>query len=221
MLIETQNLCKYYGKGENRVKALDDVCLSIDKGEMAAIVGTSGAGKSTLLHLLGGLDKPTSGVVRYDGKNIFAQKDRQLARFRLQRIGFIFQFWGLIPELTAWNNIILPSALNKSTDKEYISKICDSLGISDRLTHYPNELSGGQQQRVAIARALANKPSVLLCDEPTGNLDERSGREVTELLRRIREDYGQTVIIITHDNSVARQCSRIIKIKDGKTTDNG
>ena len=221
MLIEAKDLCKYYGKGESEVKALDNACLSIDKGEMTAIVGTSGAGKSTLLHLLGGLDKPSSGVVRYEGENIFDYSERKLARFRLKKIGFVFQFFGLVPELTAWNNIILPAGLNRNADKEYIRHICDTLGINDRLTHYPSQLSGGQQQRVAIARALANKPSVLLCDEPTGNLDEASGKEVMELLARVRKEYGQTVIIITHDSSVAGQCDRIIKINDGKLTENG
>lgn len=221
MLIEAKDLCKYYGKGESEVKALDNACISIDKGEMTAIVGTSGAGKSTLLHLLGGLDKPSSGVVRYEGENIFDHSERKLAKFRLKKIGFVFQFFGLVPELTAWDNIILPAGLNRNADKEYIRHICEALGINDRLDHYPSQLSGGQQQRVAIARALANKPSVLLCDEPTGNLDEASGKEVMELLARVRKEYGQTVIIITHDSSVARQCGRIIKINDGKLTENG
>ncbi|WP_037322757.1 ABC transporter ATP-binding protein [Ruminococcus sp. NK3A76] len=221
MLIEAKDLCKYYGKGEGEVKALDNACLSIDKGEMTAIVGTSGAGKSTLLHLLGGLDKPSSGVVRYEGENIFDYSEHKLARFRLKKIGFVFQFFGLVPELTAWNNIILPAGLNRNVDKEYIRHICETLGISERLIHYPSQLSGGQQQRVAIARALANKPSVLLCDEPTGNLDEASGKEVMELLARVRREYGQTVIIITHDSSIAGQCGRIIKINDGKLTENG
>lgn len=221
MLIEVENLCKIYGKDEGEIKALDNVSFTVTEGEMTAIVGTSGAGKSTLLHLLGGLDKPTSGVIKFEGENIFGMSERKLVKFRLQKIGFIFQFFNLIPELTAWNNIMLPSGLNKSIDKEYINKLCDSLGISDRLTHYPSELSGGQQQRVAIARALVNKPKVLLCDEPTGNLDAASSREVMSLLNKIRDDLGQTILLITHDSSVAERCGRILMIQDGKLSENG
>lgn len=221
MLIEVENLCKTYGKDASEVKALDNASFTVEEGEMTAIVGTSGAGKSTLLHLLGGLDKPTSGIVKYEGENIFEMSERQLSKFRLKKVGFIFQFFNLIPELTAWNNVILPSGLSKSTDKEYINRLCESLGISDRLTHYPSELSGGQQQRVAIARALVNKPRVLLCDEPTGNLDAASSREVISLLKRIREDFGQTILIITHDSTVAKQCGRILTIQDGKLSENG
>lgn len=220
MLIEVKNLCKTYGKNESEVKALDDVSFAVAEGEMTAIVGTSGAGKSTLLHLLGGLDKPTSGVVKYEGKNIFEMSERQLSKFRLKKVGFIFQFFNLIPELTAWNNILLPSGLNKSVDRKYTDKLSDALGIGDRLNHYPDELSGGQQQRVAIARALVNKPRILLCDEPTGNLDAASSCEVISLLKRIREELGQTILIITHDSTIADQCGRILTIQDGKLLEN-
>lgn len=221
MLIEVQNLCKIYGKEQSEVKALDNVSFNVNDGEMTAIVGTSGAGKSTLLHLLGGLDKPTSGVIKYEGENIFEMRERRLSAFRLNKIGFVFQFFNLIPELTAWNNILLPAGLNKSVDSEYINRLCGSLGIGDRLSHYPSELSGGQQQRVAIARALVNKPRVLLCDEPTGNLDAASSREVMSLLKRIRAQFGQTILIITHDADIAAQCGRRLTIQDGKLSENG
>lgn len=221
MHIETEALCKTYGRGENMVTALENVSLRVDRGELLAVVGASGAGKSTLLHLLGGLDRPSGGVVRYEGESIYDMSERRLTRFRLKSIGFVFQFWGLIPELTAWKNITLPQSLSGEKDIGYLKELCERLGISQRLTHYPHELSGGQQQRVAIARALANKPSVLLCDEPTGNLDAASGKEVMRLLRELSEQHGQTVLIITHDPAVSEQCGRTVTIQDGRLTENG
>lgn len=221
MLIEVKGLCKTYGKGESEVRALDNVSFDIQRGEMTAVVGASGAGKSTLLHLLGGLDTPSCGVVRYEGESIYGMSERRLTKFRLQRIGFVFQFFNLIPELTAWRNIMLPQSLKGKPDTHYLKSLCERLGIADRLSHYPSELSGGQQQRVAIARALANKPDVLLCDEPTGNLDQGSGKEVLGLLKELSQDGQQTVIIITHDKTAAGVCSRILTIRDGRLFENG
>lgn len=215
--IRTEKLCKVYNRGESEIHALDQVSISVAASEMVAITGTSGAGKSTLLHILGGLDAPTSGEVWYGDKNIITMSDTELSRFRCEKIGFVFQFFNLLPELTAWENIIFPTTLTKKKcDKEYVQELCETLMITDRLKHLPSELSGGQQQRVAIARALVNCPEVLLCDEPTGNLDENSTQEVMKLLQLVREKYGQTILLITHDMQVAKACGRVLAMKDGK-----
>ena len=214
-MIKTQNLTKTYGKGEGKVTALDGVSLTINDGEMVAIIGKSGSGKSTLLNLIGGLDKPTSGQIFFNDKELGSMKDTELSEFRLKNIGFVFQFFDLIPELTAEENVLLPSRLakNKNAGAE---DIYSALDITDRVKHYPSELSGGQQQRAAIARALINSPDVILCDEPTGNLDKASGEEVMALLKRLNSEQGKTVIIVTHDQGIAEQCGRIIEISDGK-----
>lgn len=214
-MINIEKLSRIYGKGEGSVAALRGVSLALEDGELAAIIGKSGSGKTTLLNLMGGLDTASSGSVRYDSDNITEMNDTRLADFRLKRIGFVFQFYDLLPELTAEENILLPARLakNTATDFECITK---RLGISDRLKHYPNQLSGGQQQRVAIARALINNPRVILCDEPTGNLDEKSGREVMELLAELNEKDKRTVVIVTHNPEIAAQCGRIIEISDGE-----
>ncbi|MBR1765213.1 MAG: ABC transporter ATP-binding protein [Ruminococcus sp.] len=214
-MIKTVDLSRTYGKGEGQVKALDGVSLTVRDGEMVAIIGKSGSGKSTLLNLLGGLDKPTAGKVFYNDREISAMKDKELAEFRLKNIGFVFQFFDLIPELTAEENVLLPSRLAKNK-KAGAEEIYSALDIADRIKHYPSELSGGQQQRAAIARALINSPDVLLCDEPTGNLDVHSGEEVMALLKRLNKEQGKTVIIVTHDRSIAESCGRIIEISDGR-----
>ena len=214
-MIKTVDLSRTYGKGEGQVKALDGVSLTVRDGEMVAIIGKSGSGKSTLLNLLGGLDKPTAGKVFYNDREISAMKDKELAEFRLKNIGFVFQFFDLIPELTAEENVLLPSRLAKNK-KAGAEEIYSALDIADRIKHYPSELSGGQQQRAAIARALINSPDVLLCDEPTGNLDVHSGEEVMALLKRLTKEQGKTVIIVTHDRSIAESCGRIIEISDGR-----
>ena len=214
-MIKTENLTRTYGKGEGRVTALKGVSLTIGDGEMAAIIGKSGSGKSTLLNLMGGLDKPTEGKIFYNDKEISSMKDSELAEFRLKNIGFVFQFFDLIPELTAEENVLLPSRLAKNKENS-AEEIYSALDISDRIKHYPSELSGGQQQRAAIARALINSPEVILCDEPTGNLDKASGEEVMKLLKRLNQEQGKTVIIVTHDPEVAAQCGRVIEISDGE-----
>lgn len=214
-MIKTENLTRTYGKGEGRVTALKGVSLTIGDGEMAAIIGKSGSGKSTLLNLMGGLDKPTEGKIFYNDKEISSMKDSELAEFRLKNIGFVFQFFDLIPELTAEENVLLPSRLAKNKENS-AEEIYSALDISDRIKHYPSELSGGQQQRAAIARALINSPEVILCDEPTGNLDKASGEEVIKLLKRLNQEQGKTVIIVTHDPEVAAQCGRVIEISDGE-----
>ncbi|SDB34933.1 putative ABC transport system ATP-binding protein [Ruminococcaceae bacterium FB2012] len=214
-MIKIENLTRTYGKGEGKVTALDGVSLTINDGEMVAIIGKSGSGKSTLLNLIGGLDKPTSGQIFFGDREFGSMKDTELSEFRLKNIGFVFQFFDLIPELTAEENVLLPSRLakNKNAGAE---DIYSALDITDRVKHYPSELSGGQQQRAAIARALINSPDVILCDEPTGNLDKASGEEVMALLKRLNSEQGKTVIIVTHDQGIAEQCGRIVEISDGK-----
>ena len=214
-MIKTENLTRTYGKGEGKVTALDGVSLTINDGEMVAIIGKSGSGKSTLLNLIGGLDKPTSGQIFFGDKELGSMKDTELAEFRLKNIGFVFQFFDLIPELTAEENVLLPSRLAKNKDAG-ADELYKALDIGDRVKHYPSELSGGQQQRAAIARALINSPDVILCDEPTGNLDRASGEEVMALLKRLNFEQGKTVIIVTHDAEIAAQCGRVIEISDGR-----
>ncbi|MGN0684314.1 MAG: ABC transporter ATP-binding protein [Oscillospiraceae bacterium] len=213
-MIRTENLCKTYGKGEGAVTALRNAPLEIKYGELVAIIGKSGSGKTTLLNLLGGLDKATSGKVFYNDIEITSLNDEKLADFRLNHIGFVFQFFDLLPELTAAENILLPARLAKKSAENY-REIVENLGLSERVNHYPAQLSGGQQQRAAIARALINEPEILLCDEPTGNLDERSGNEVMELLLKMNREQGRTILIVTHNPEIAKQCGRIIEISDG------
>lgn len=213
-MIKTENLIKVYGKGDASVTALNDVSIMIESGELVAIIGKSGSGKTTLLNLLGGLDTATSGKVIYNYKNISDLSDSQLSDFRLKNIGFVFQFFDLLPELTAAENILLPAKLARKKQHEF-KELVERLGLIDRINHYPSQLSGGQQQRVAIARALINDPDVILCDEPTGNLDEKSGSEVIKLLKTLSKDMSKTVIIVTHDMGIAQQCNRVIEISDG------
>lgn len=216
-LLHTENLSKKYGKGEAEITALDGVSISVEKGEFLSIMGASGSGKSTLLNLLGGLDNPTGGKVFYHGENIFDMDDEALSRFRLKTIGFIFQSYNLIPELTVRENILLPVEIAKEKpDEKKLAEISEILGLSERLTHLPEQLSGGQQQRVAIARALIHQPEILLCDEPTGNLDQKSGENVIQLLTMLNREYGITILMITHDAKIAEQTSRTIEISDGK-----
>ncbi len=217
-MIRTTGLTRIYGKGENAVAAINNLDIRIDDGELVAITGKSGSGKTTLLNVLGGLDKATDGSVFYDDTDITKLADTALADFRLNKIGFVFQFYDLIPELTAKENILLPSKLAKK-GKTDISDTVKKLGVESLLGRYPSELSGGQQQRVAIARALVNNPSVLLCDEPTGNLDVATGNDVLSLLIDLNRNDNRTIIIVTHDNQLAEKCDRIIRISDGKITD--
>nr|WP_308743081.1 ABC transporter ATP-binding protein [uncultured Anaerocolumna sp.] len=216
MNIEGKELSKIYGNGESRVVALDKVNLEITANDFISIIGPSGSGKSTLLHLLSGLDKPTSGSLTYNGKDIYSFTDRELSAFRRQRIGFIFQQFNLLPVLTAKENIIMPLLLDKNQpDDTYLKQLTDLLGISDRLSHLPHELSGGQQQRVAIARALIAQPDIIFADEPTGNLDSKSGSEVIEIMKDIWRKMGKTLVIITHDSAIARMADRQFVIIDG------
>ena len=216
MNIEAVELSKLYGEGENRITALDRASLTIAPGDFISIMGPSGSGKSTLLHLLSGLDRPTGGRLTYDGKDIYRLSDRELSAFRRRRIGFIFQQFHLLPVLTARENIIMPRLLDrKQPDEEYLQHLAGLLGIRDRLTHLPHELSGGQQQRVAIARALIAKPDVIFADEPTGNLDSRSGGEVMELLQTVGRDTGKALVVITHDSRIAAMAERRLTIVDG------
>lgn len=217
-MITTTGLTRIYGKGENAVAAINNLDIRIDDGELVAITGKSGSGKTTLLNVLGGLDKATDGSVFYDDTDMTKLADTALADFRLNKIGFVFQFYDLIPELTAKENILLPSKLAKK-GKTDISDTVKKLGVENLLGRYPSELSGGQQQRVAIARALVNNPSVLLCDEPTGNLDVATGNDVLSLLIDLNRNDNRTIIIVTHDNQIAEKCDRIIRISDGKITD--
>ena len=213
----TENLKKYYGSGENQVKALDGISLDVERGEFAAIVGSSGSGKSTLLHMLGGLDRPTAGKVYVDEKDISDLKDDALCVFRRRKIGFVFQSYNLVPVLNVYENIVLPIELDGNTvDKNYVKQVIEILGLSDRIHRLPGQLSGGQQQRVAIARALAAKPAILLADEPTGNLDSRTIQDVLGLLKVTGERFGQTMVMITHNEEIAQMADRIIRIEDGR-----
>ena len=216
MKIEANDLSKVYGSGENRIVALDKVNLKIDVNDFISIIGPSGSGKSTLLHLLSGLDRPTSGTLTYDGRNIYSFNDQELSDFRRRHIGFIFQQFNLLPVLTARENIIMPLLLDrKQPDEEYLRELSQMLGIYDRLTHLPHELSGGQQQRVAIARALIARPDIVFADEPTGNLDSKSGGEVMELLQNIWKKLGTKLVVITHDSRIAQMADRQFMIVDG------
>ena len=219
-ILETKDLRKIYGSGENEVRALDGVSISIEEGEFVAVVGASGSGKSTLLHLISGLDKPSSGSLTYDGKDIYSYSDKELSAFRRKRIGFIFQQFNLLPVLTAKENIIMPLLLDKQKpDEAYLKQLTELLGIQGRLEHLPHELSGGQQQRVAIARALIAKPDVIFADEPTGNLDSKSGGEVMELLQNVWKKMGKALVVITHDSRIARMADRQFQIVDGVLTE--
>lgn len=215
-ILQTENLTKIYGDGENAVHALRGINLAVEKGEFTAIVGTSGSGKSTLLHMLGGLDRPTTGKVMVDGKDIFSLSKERLTIFRRRKIGFVFQSYNLVPVLNLYENIVLPLELDgKKIDREYIDQIAETLGLKDRLEALPNQLSGGQQQRVAIARALAGTPSIILADEPTGNLDSKTSQDVLSLLKVTSEKFGQTIVMITHNEEIAQMADRIIHIEDG------
>lgn len=216
-ILKVENLCKIYGKGENEVKAVDNVSFSVEKGEFVAIVGASGSGKSTLLHLLGGVDRPTSGKVFIDGEDIYKLSDDQLAIFRRRQVGLIYQFYNLIPILNVEENIILPCNLDgKQVEQAKLDELLKTLKLENRRKHLPNELSGGQQQRVSIGRAIINNPAIMLADEPTGNLDSKASEEIISLLRLSNKKYNQTVIIITHDEKIALEADRVITIDDGK-----
>lgn len=216
-ILKVENLCKVYGKGENEVRALDDVSFSVSKGEFVAIIGPSGSGKSTLLHIIGGVDKPTSGKVYMDGCDVYSQNDEQLAVFRRRQVGLIYQFYNLIPVLNVRENITLPVLMDgRKVDEKRLRELMDTLDLKGREKHLPNELSGGQQQRVSIGRALMTAPAVVLADEPTGNLDSKNSREIVELLKLSNKKYNQTLIVITHDESIALQADRIISIEDGR-----
>ena len=215
-VLQTRDLKKYYGSGENQVRALDGVNLSVEQGEFVAIVGTSGSGKSTLLHMLGGLDRPTGGTVTVESKDIFSLKDEALTIFRRRKIGFVFQSYNLVPVLSVWENVVLPIQLDgKKPDESYIKQVISSLGLEKKLKNLPNQLSGGQQQRVAIARALATKPAILLADEPTGNLDSKTSQDVLGLMKVMGQKFGQTMVMITHNEEIAQMADRIVRIEDG------
>ena len=217
-ILRVENLTKVYGKGENEVRALDGVSFSVEKGEFVAVIGPSGSGKSTLLHILGGVDRPTSGRVLMDGKDVYAQNEEQLAIFRRRQVGLIYQFYNLIPVLNVTENITLPVLMDgQKVNRDRLKELITTLGLTGRENHLPNQLSGGQQ-RVSIGRALMNAPAVVLADEPTGNLDSKNSREIVDLLKISNEKYGQTLIVITHDESIALQADRIISIDDGKIT---
>ena len=216
-ILETRNLRKIYGSGDTEVRALDGVNLSVNSGEFVAIVGTSGSGKSTLLHMLGGLDRPTSGSVIVDGKDIFSLKDEALTIFRRRKIGFVFQSYNLVPVLNARENIVLPIQLDgRQVDENFLDKIANTLGLEKKLGSLPSQLSGGQQQRVAIARALAAAPAIILADEPTGNLDSRTSQDVLSLLKVTSQKFAQTIVMITHNEEIAQTADRIIRIEDGR-----
>ncbi|MBR3004938.1 MAG: ABC transporter ATP-binding protein [Lachnospiraceae bacterium] len=216
-ILKVENLTKIYGSGENIVKALDDVSFTVEKGEFLAIIGPSGSGKSTLLHILGGVDTPTSGKVWMNGQDVYAQNEDQLAIFRRRQVGLIYQFYNLIPVLNVVENITLPVLLDgREVNQERLSELLTILNLTDREQNLPNQLSGGQQQRVSIGRALMNAPAVVLADEPTGNLDTKNSQEIIELLKVSNQKYGQTLIVITHDESIALQADRIIAIEDGR-----
>ena len=216
-VLKAENLIKIYGKGENQVKALNGVSLSVTKGEFVAVVGTSGSGKSTLLHMLGGLDRPTSGTVTVDGRELSALKDEELTIFRRRKIGFVFQNYNLVPVLNVYENIVLPIQLDgKAPDRGYVDQIIETLGLGNKLQNLPSNLSGGQQQRVAIARALAAKPAIILADEPTGNLDSATSLDVMGLLKVTAQKFSQTIVMITHNEELAQMADRIIRIEDGR-----
>ncbi|WP_295075006.1 ABC transporter ATP-binding protein [Ruminococcus sp.] len=218
-ILKVENLCKIYGNGENEVHALSNVSFSIKKGEFVAIIGPSGSGKSTLLHILGGVDKPTSGKVYMDGSDVYAQNDEQLAIFRRRQVGLIYQFYNLIPVFNVTENITLPVLMDgQQINNDRLNELIDTLKLNGREKHLPNQLSGGQQQRVSIGRALINAPAVVLADEPTGNLDSKNSQEIVELLKYSNQKYNQTLVIITHDENIALQADRILAIEDGKIT---
>lgn len=216
-ILKVENLCKIYGKDNNQVKALNDVSFSVEKGEFVAIVGQSGSGKSTLLHLIGGVDKPTSGHVFVDGQDVYKKSKEKLAIFRRRQVGLIYQFYNLIPVLNVVENMTLPLKLDgQKINEARVNELLEILGLTDRKKHLPSQLSGGQQQRVSIGRALINAPAIVLADEPTGNLDSKSSQEIMELLKYSNKKYGQTLIMITHDENIALQADRIIRIADGQ-----
>ena len=221
-ILQTKDLRKVYGAGDTEVRALDGVDLTVESGEFVAVVGTSGSGKSTLLHMLGGLDRPTSGTVTVDGKEIFSLKDEALTIFRRRKIGFVFQNYNLVPVLNVYENIVLPIQLDGlQPDKEYVDRIIKTLGLEAKLQNLPSNLSGGQQQRVAIARALAAKPAIILADEPTGNLDSRTSQDVMGLLKVTSQKFSQTIVMITHNEEIAQMADRIIRIEDGRIVTRG
>jgi ABC-type antimicrobial peptide transport system, ATPase component len=216
-ILRVENLCKQYGKGENKVIALNNVSFKVNKGEFVAIVGASGSGKSTLLHLIGGVDRPTSGKVFIDGKDIYKFNDDELAIFRRRQVGLIYQFYNLIPILDVGENITLPLDLdNRNVNKQKLNELIKELGLENRKKHLPNELSGGQQQRTSIGRAIITNPAIILADEPTGNLDSKASDEIVALLKKSNKDYKQTIIMITHNMEIAKIADRVIKIEDGK-----
>lgn len=218
-ILRVEHLSKIYGQGDNEVRALDDVSFSVEKGQFVAIIGPSGSGKSTLLHILGGVDRPTSGKVFLENQDVFTQNEEQLAIFRRRQVGLVYQFYNLIPVLNVVENITLPVLLDgRKVNQDRLDDLMDTLNLADRVNHLPNQLSGGQQQRVSIGRALMNAPAVVLADEPTGNLDSRNSQEILELLKLSNKKYGQTLIVITHDESIALQADRIIAIEDGRIT---
>ena len=218
-LLRIEHLTKVYGSGENEVRALDDISFSVPKGQFLAIIGPSGSGKSTLLHILGGVDRPTSGTVWVDGQDVYAQNEEQLAVFRRRQVGLVYQFYNLIPVLNVTENMTLPLRMDgRKVDPQRLAEMVEILGLQGRERHLPNQLSGGQQQRVSIGRALMNTPAVMLADEPTGALDSKNSQEIVELLRLSNQKYGQTLIIITHDENIALQADRIIAIEDGRIT---
>lgn len=220
-ILRIEHLSKVYGQGENQVRAVDDVSFSVEKGEFLAIIGPSGSGKSTLLHILGGVDRPTSGKVYVDGQDVYAQDEDHLAIFRRRQVGLIYQFYNLIPVLNVVENMTLPVLMDgRAVNRQRLDELLDLLGLRGREKHLPNQLSGGQQQRVSIGRALMNAPAVVLADEPTGNLDSKNSQEIVELLKLSNRKYGQTLVIITHDENIALQAHRIIAIEDGRITRN-
>ena len=216
-ILETKDLRKFYGSGDTQVKALDGVDLSVENGEFVAIVGTSGSGKSTLLHMLGGLDRPTSGAVLVDGKDIFSLKDEELTIFRRRKIGFVFQSYNLVPVLSVYENIVLPIQLDGGkVDQSYVNQVIEALGLEQKLQNLPSQLSGGQQQRVAIARSLVTKPAIILADEPTGNLDSKTSQDVLSLMKVTGQKFAQTMVMITHNEEIAQMADRIVRIEDGR-----
>ena len=220
-ILETKDLCKYYGSGATEVRALDGVNMSVESGEFVAIVGTSGSGKSTLLHMLGGLDRPTSGSVTVDGQKLFDLSDEALTIFRRRKIGFVFQAYNLVPVLSVYENIVLPLQLDgRAVDTAFLDDVVQSLGLGEKLQSLPNQLSGGQQQRVAIARALAAKPAIILADEPTGNLDSKTSQDVLDLIKVTSQRYAQTTVMITHNEEIAQMADRIVRIEDGRIVGN-